>query len=171
MRRVTAVVILAGLMAIPCQAEYVTAREGLRLRKDMSLESEVVDVLPFATKVEGAIKDGWLKTKDGYCKSEFLSSENPLDEYEYYGEFLTTAYTHSGNCCADGTYPEAGFTIACNSLALGCELFIEGVGFRTVCDRGPSSMPSQWCDVFVDTYEQAVAFGEQYHKVWIIEKP
>ena len=168
---IPATIILAGLMTMTCQAEWVTAKEGLRVRKDMTTESEVVDVLPFATEVTGTLKDGWLHIEDGYVKAEYLADRDPLSDYEYMGEWLTTAYTHTGACCFDGSYPTAGYTVACNSLEIGSELYIEGVGFRTVCDRGPSSMPSQWCDVFVDTYEQAVAFGEQYHKVWVTKRP
>lgn len=128
-------------------------------------------VIPFGEEVEGTVTDGWMKTEDGFVSAEFLSETDPLAEAQYLGSFLVTAYTHSGFCCADGSYPEAGYTIACNSLEMGTKVFISGIGLRTVCDRGPSSMPDAWLDLFVDGYEEAVVFGEQRHDVWIIKTP
>lgn len=172
MRRVTAVVILAGLlMVVPCQAEYVTAIEGLRLREDMSLESEVVDVLPFATEVEGTVKDGWLKTKDGYLKAEYLSDSDPLEEWFYLGQWHLTAYYETGYLTASGIYPEVGTTLAHNTLPFGTEVYIKGHGIWTVQDRGPASLGSEWCDLYLGDYGECVQFGSQYAEVWIKEMP
>ena len=167
----TTAIALTVMFGTAASAEYVTAREGLRLRSAPNTESEVIEVLPFATKVQGKLKKGWLKTKDGYLSAEYLSDTNPLDAYEDLGTWLMTAYTHTGLACANGEYPEVNYTVACNSLPLGTELYIDGIGFRTVEDRGPSNMPSAWLDVFMDGYSECVSFGEQYHRVWQIEKP
>lgn len=173
MRLRTAVtsIVLTGILAMNVPAEFVTAKEGLRLRSAPNTGSEVLDVLPFATEVQGKLKKGWLKTEDGYLSAEYLSDTNPLDAYEDLGTWLMTAYTHTGLACANGEYPEVNYTVACNSLPLGTELYIEGIGFRTVEDRGPSNMPSAWLDVFMDGYSECVSFGEQYHRVWQIKKP
>lgn len=169
--RTLVTVALIGLLTVQADAEYVTAVEGLRLRSKPNLEAEVLDVLPFRTEVTGKIKRGWMKTADGYLSAEFLSYTDPLESYEYLGNWLTTAYTHSGYACANGEYPEAYYTVACNSLPLGTEIYIEGIGFRTVEDRGPSSMPYEWLDIFMDGYTECVQYGEQYRKVWQIKMP
>lgn len=171
MRRIITTIALTAIVSLTAHGEYVTPPEGLRLRKSPSLDAEVIEVLPFGTEVTGTIKEGWMKTKVGYLKAEHLSESDPLEQYEHCGSWLLTAYTHTGLCCADGTYPEAGYTVACNSLPMGTELYIEGIGFRTVCDRGPSSMPDEWCDIFMDSHEECVAFGEQHHEVWITKMP
>ena len=159
------------LMGIVAKAEFVVAESGLRVRKEPNLDAEVLRVVPFGEEVEGTVTDGWMKTEDGYLSAEFLSETDPLDGHTALGRWMLTAYTHTGNACANGQYPTAGYTVACNSLPLGTEIYIQGIGTRVVEDRGPASMPSGWCDVFMDGYGECVAFGEQYHEVWIKEMP
>lgn len=169
MKKVVIMTILIAGMTMLASAEYVTPPEGLRLRKEPSLDAEIIQVLPFGTEVEGTVSAGWMKTDDGYLKAEYLSEDDPLDGMTAMGSWLTTAYTHTGMCCADGSYPQAGYSVATNSLPLGTKLFIQGVGFRTVTDRGPSSMPGSWLDIFMDGYGECVAWGEQYREVWVVE--
>ena len=171
MRKLVIMTILTMGMTMLANAEYVTSENGLRLRAEPSLEAEVLRVVPFAEEVTGTIKNGWLETADGFLKAEYLSETNPLDGYDYMGTWMMTAYTHTGNCCFDGSYPEAGYTVACNSLPIGTVVYISGIGTRTVCDRGPQSMPGEWMDLFVDSYQEAVIFGMQHHDVWVKETP
>jgi len=147
---------------------YVIALSGLCLRAEPSTEAPVISITPYATKVMGTVEDGWLQTEDGYLSADWLDSDDPLNEHTYLGTWLTTAYTHSGNACFNGEYPEPDYTIATNSLPIGTEVYIENLGYRVVQDRGPSSMPDAWLDVFVDTYSEAVSYGEQHHGVWVI---
>ena len=171
MKSIVVALSVALTIAMPTHAEYVTAKSGLRVRAAPSLDAEVVGVLPFATEVSGVAKDGWLETEDGYLSAEYLSDDDPLKDWSYMGSWLTTAYTHTGSVCANGAYPTSGYTVACNSLPIGTELYIKGVGFRTVEDRGPSYMPYEWIDVFMDGYGACVVYGEQYHEVWVIKNP
>lgn len=170
MRRLVLTTVAVIAMTITSSASYVTAESGLRVRATPSTEAEILKVLPFGTEVTGTIRSGWMKTDDGYLKAEFLSEDNPLDDYDYMGNWMLTAYTHSGMACANGQYPTAGYTVACNSLPLGTETYISGIGFRTVEDRGPQSMPGEWLDLFLDGYSECVSFGVQYHDVYI-KKP
>ena len=171
MRRLVLLTAIAtSLIGGVTRGEYVDAVSGLRLRSAPSLEAEIVKVLPFGEEVNGEIKDGWMKTDDGYLKTDFLSKKNPLDDYDYMGNWMLTAYTHTGCACANGPYPTAGYTVACNSLPLGTEIYISEIGFRTVEDRGPQSMPGEWLDLFLDGYSECVSFGVQYHDVYI-KKP
>ena len=165
---ITTAAVLA--MTVTSSASYVTAESGLRVRETPSTEANVIEVLPFGTEVTGAMQSGWMKLENGYVSAEFLSDEDPLSAYDYMGNWMLTAYTHSGMACANGQYPTAGYTVACNSLELGTEIYISGIGFRTVEDRGPQSMPGEWLDLFLDGYAECVAFGVQYHDVYI-KKP
>lgn len=161
--------VMVLLMGIVAKAEFVVAESGLRVRSKPNLEAEVIKVLPYRTEVEGTISDGWMKTEDGYIKAEFLSEGDPLDGYTSLGNWLMTAYTHTGSACANGQYPTAGYTVACNSLPLGTEIYIQGIGTRVVEDRGPSSMPDAWLDIFMDGYDECVAWGMRNCKVWIVK--
>ena len=165
-----AVMAVAALMVIPVKGDWVNARSGLNVRSTPSTDAEIVAVLPFTTEVKGTIKDGWMQIEGGYVSTEFLQDADPLADAEYLGSWLCTAYTHSGMPCADGSYPQAGYSVATNSLPLGTEIFVSGVGFRTVTDRGPSSMPSAWLDVFLDSYSECVTYGEQVHDVWLLNE-
>ena len=158
-------------MTTPTNGEYVTAREGLRIRAEPSTLSEVLGVLPFAAEVHGTISDGWMKTEDGYCKASFLSVTNPLDEWTYMGTWHMTAYYETGCLTASGVYPEVNVTAAHNSLPFGTEIYIQGYGIWTVQDRGPSSMGTEWCDLYLGNYDTCVQFGSQYADVWIKETP
>ena len=114
------------------------------------------------------VRDGWMEAPEGFLNADYLQESDPLSEFEYAGEWLTTAYTHTGQACANGEYPENHFTIAANSLPIGTEVYIRGVGFRTVEDRGPAAMPASWLDIFMDSESDCVLYGMQYHDVWII---
>lgn len=122
---------------------------------------------------EGLGRDyNWIKAKYngniGYCHGDYVQSENPFEAMEYLGNFQITAYTASGNACANGNYPTDGYTIACNSLPFETEVFIKGVGFRTVEDRGPSYMGSEWCDLYMDNYDACVQWGSQHRDVYLV---
>lgn len=99
---------------------------------------------------------------------------------EYIGIFEVTAYAPhdniSGMCndgnpnsTATGTYPTAGRTIAVdpNVIEYGTVVYIEGIGERVAEDCG--GMIRQNCiDLMVDTYDEAMRFGRQKLKVWIV---
>ena len=86
----------------------------------------------------------------------------------YMGTWRVTAYAYTGNPCANGNYPETGYTIAHNSLPFGTKVFIEGVGFRTVEDRGPEWLGEEWCDLYLGDTAECVQWGNQYRKVWVM---
>ena len=95
---------------------------------------------------------------------------DPEKDREYLGMWLITAYTHTGSPCANGNYPSAGYTVACNSLDFGTRVYIDGIGERVVEDRGPSSLGSEWLDVFMDGYSDCVNWGSQMRAVYLIRE-
>lgn len=153
-------------------ADYTNSEDGVRFRTRPDTEAEIISKLPYGTEVE-VIRNGteWTRIRydgiAGYVHSDYLQEENPLDGFEHLGEWHITAYTHTGNVCANGNYPTAGYTVACNSLDFGTEIYIEGIGFRTVEDRGPGLLGSSWLDVFMDTYDECIVWGSQYKNVYI----
>ena len=89
----------------------------------------------------------------------------------YTGTWRITAYAATGNPCANGNYPQTGYTIACNSLPFGTEVYIDGVGFRTVEDRGPEWLGSEWLDIYMGEVEPCVQWGDQYRDVYVVAEP
>lgn len=160
--------VMVLLMGIVAKAEFVVAESGLRVRKEPNLDAEVIKVLPYRTEVEGIVTDGWMKTEDGYMKAEFLSEDDPLDGFEYLGTWRLTAYYETGCATASGAYPEVNVTAAHNALPFGTRLYIKGYGIWTVQDRGPSSMGTEWADLYLGDYGTCVQFGEKTAEVYLL---
>ena len=176
------IMVLLMSMSAHSKTYYVDIEGGLNIRREPSLEAEILCVLSFGTQID-TVKDEelrgtkwrkfWWQNNDGvseiaYVCTDGLDSEDPFCDYQYMGNWHITAYTHTGNVCANGNYPTAGYTIACNSLDFGTRVYIDGIGFRVVEDRGPGWLGSEWLDLFKDSYGECVAFGSQYHDVWVV---
>ena len=170
---------VALMVSMPVLADYTNGVNGVDFAKRPSIDAEIMSSLPYRTEVEiireSVGKDGeWAKVKHedivGYVHGSCVQEKDPVTDLEYLGEWHITAYTHTGNVCANGNYPTAWYTVACNSLDLGTQIYIEGIGVRTVEDRGPGWLGSEWCDIFMDSYDECVVWGSQHKNVYIIEK-
>lgn len=83
------------------------------------------------------------------------------------GTYEITAYEWTGNPCANGNYPSEGYTVACNDLPLGTTVYIDGVGYRVVEDRGGGGYG--WMDIYLGDVSSCYEWGRQYREVWIVE--
>lgn len=92
------------------------------------------------------------------------------DEWEYLGSVRVTGYTWTGNPCANGNYPTAGYTVACNDLPIGTVVYIEGIGYRTVEDRGGMTRGTYWLDVYFDSVGECYAVTG-YYDAWVVSWP
>ncbi|MBQ5757464.1 MAG: 3D domain-containing protein [Clostridia bacterium] len=99
---------------------------------------------------------------------EEIAEESPEEELEYLGTFEMTAYEWTGNPCANGNYPQVGYTVACNSLPLGTTVYIEGVGYRVVEDRGADWHGSNWMDLYLGDVDSCYAWGVRSVEVYIV---
>ena len=99
---------------------------------------------------------------------EEIAEESPEEELEYLGTFEMTAYEWTGNPCANGNYPEVGYTVACNSLPLGTTVYIEGVGYRVVEDRGAEWHSSNWMDLYMGDVDSCYQWGIRSVEVYIV---
>lgn len=99
---------------------------------------------------------------------EEIAEESPEEELEYLGTFEMTAYEWTGNPCANGNYPEVGYTVACNSLPLGTTVYIEGVGYRVVEDRGAEWHGDWWMDLYLGDVDSCYEWGVRSVEVYIV---
>lgn len=176
------ILILAAAVLIMSQlafadTRYVNSENGLRVRDKPGLDGKILDVLPFGTAVNladdtdyGGWRMIWFGDELAYVCSEFTQDENPLRGMKHMGKWRITAYAYTGSPCANGNFPTAGYTVACNSLPFGTEIYIDGVGFRTVEDRGPSWLGSEWCDLYLGNTEDCIQWGNQYREVYVVEE-
>lgn len=145
---------------------YVSSEYGLLVREAPDADSEEVALLPIGTEVEGPERGGWIRIENGYVKADEIQQESPI---ELIGEWRVTAYAETGYPCANGEYPVVGKTIAQNTLEFGTEVYIEGVGVRTVEDRGPDWLGSSWCDLYLGDTETCIQWGDQTRTVWLVK--
>lgn len=96
------------------------------------------------------------------------AEEESTEELEYLGTYEMTAYEWTGSPCANGNYPEVGYTVACNSLPLGTTVYIEGVGYRVVEDRGAEWHGSNWMDLYLGDVDSCYAWGVRSVDVYIV---
>lgn len=98
---------------------------------------------------------------------EIYEEKEQEDQKTYMGEYELTAYIATGNPCADGAYPSAGYTVASNDPALWHKwIEIESYGIYYVHDTG--GMSSNVIDIFVDSYDEAIQFGRRSSSVYVI---
>ena len=91
-----------------------------------------------------------------------------VGQMAYYGCFELTAYIETGNPCADGVYPQVGYTAACNDKNLWHKwVHIEGYGDYYIHDTG--GMANNVIDIFMASYDEAIQFGRRKGEVYIIE--
>lgn len=98
------------------------------------------------------------------------TTEEPAEtpNMTFYGTLELTAYVATGNPCADGVYPQSGYTVASNDPMLWHKwVYISGYGARYVHDTGGMSISC--LDLYVDSLDEAYAVGRRNVEVYVYE--
>jgi 3D (Asp-Asp-Asp) domain-containing protein len=75
------------------------------------------------------------------------------------GVWDVTAYTWTGNPCANGEYPYEGLC-AVNGLPFGTVIYVDGWGYLTVADRG--GMDGWYAvDIYLDSEAACWEYGRR----------
>lgn len=97
----------------------------------------------------------------------------PEPEMKYLGQFQCYGYDICIQCCgktdgitASGTKATVGRTVASNDFPFGTVLYIEGLGYRTVEDRG--GMASGVLDILCEDHPACYAITGVY-QVYLVE--
>lgn len=150
--------------------EYEGIPDSVRLEiETMKARKEVDDVAD--TTITESITP-MVANEDNVIDVEVI--EEPDEEVQdnsgmtYYGCLELTAYTWTGNPCADGVYPSSGYTVACNNSDLWHHwIYIEGYGNYYVHDTG--GMGLGVIDVYMDSYDACIQFGRRSANIYIID--
>ena len=130
-------------------------------------EVEVVEEAPAETAVEvpeePAVEE---EVIEEVIEEEVVEAASNLI---YLGTFEMTAYEWTGNPCANGNYPTQGYTVACNSLPLGTQVYIDGYGYYVVEDRGASWHGDNWMDMYLGDVDACYQWGIKYLDVYLVE--
>lgn len=109
--------------------------------------------------------DSMLETFDT-AESYTLTAYAPLDPKAVYG----LDYIGDPSVTASGDKPIPGQTVAADkSIPFGTKVWIEGVGVRTVNDRGGAIKRGR-LDLCMETRDEALQFGRQRRKVIILKE-
>ena len=146
-----------------------TENEHMRLQLDEYEQptTEEVEEPSVESSLEPVVESATI-IKDDHSTMTEIDDNNPTSNeatMEFWCTCDMTAYIPTGNPCANGNYPQAGYTVACNTLPFGTKIYIEGWGYRVVEDRG--GMPGNGIDLFVNSYDEAVNIGRQSVNVYI----
>lgn len=166
MRVFLAMVIIICTLAFTCgylavklyQSERITVYQAGLLRvSDARIDNLVERVKELekqteAAQLEKAITRGtkrtMIMTVTGYCPCEICCGK-------------------TDGITASGTKAKEGRTIAASpDIPFGTNVFIPGIGWRVVEDRG-SAITDGHIDVYMDTHESALAFGRKTAEVII----
>lgn len=108
---------------------------------------------------------------------EYLIVDDSLDEIPYteepgliyLGTYEITAYEYTGSMCANGNYPTPWYTVASNYFDFGTTLYIDGVGYVIVEDRGAVWHGDDWLDLYIGDVNACYEWGVQYRDVYLVE--
>ena len=152
------------------QANQQSAHEMAENARKLNLsEDDVVIVRAKQIWQENAKDSEELKLRLQEIESELESLKIEYEKYSafsnlsYVGDFKLTGYCPCYSCCGKSpsspgygvtTRATEGFTIAADKrFAFGTKLYIEGLGFRTVEDRG-GAIHGNRIDVYYDTHSE-----------------
>lgn len=99
---------------------------------------------------------------------EVITPINPGPVLIPLGTYTITAYEWTGNPCANGNYPTEWYTVASNYFDFGTELYIDGVGYVVVEDRGASYHSDYWLDLYLGDVGSCYEWGVQNREVYLV---
>lgn len=138
-----------------------------------ALEKDVVQL-----KYENSRQSAQLKDRAEEIEILNLILEQEPEKEVYAGEYEITYYCPCVECCgktdgitSSGTIAHDGITVAADwdILPPGTEIYIDGIGFRTVEDKS-GLIKGNRLDVFLNSHTAALEAGRHMADVWIIEK-
>jgi 3D (Asp-Asp-Asp) domain-containing protein len=109
--------------------------------------------------------DYWHEQND--LRKKAVEAEKP--KLEFWKTAQMTAYEWDGTRCANSNWPTVGYTVACNALPLGTRVYIDGIGYRTVEDRGATWHSDNWMDLYLGDVAACNEFGVQNRDVYLVK--
>ena len=145
----------------------------------------------FALADDKAVAEGIIPPKELnettaiLAPSVAIAENEPTTQPEEWIDAVATAYCPCEICCgkwalnrpdgivytASGAIAEEGVTIAADwsVYSPGTILYIEGIGERTVQDRG-GAIKGNAVDIYFEDHDEALVFGRQAVRLYIIEE-
>lgn len=151
--------------------ELKKENEELKAEPEPEVVEEVIISTPEVEVVEEAPAETAVEVPEEPAVEEVVEEETieVASNLVYLGTFEMTAYEWTGNPCANGNYPTQGYTVSCNSLPLGTQVYIDGHGYYVVEDRGASWHGDNWMDMYLGDVDACYQWGIKYLDVYLVE--
>lgn len=132
------------------------------------VEAPVSEEVVIDVEIEDVVEES--HCVDDYSEEEIIENEISYTEpgLTYLGTYEITAYEYTGSTCANGNYPTPWYTVASNYFDFGTTLYIDGVGYVVVEDRGASWHGSDWLDLYIGDIDACYEWGRQYLDVYLV---
>ncbi|WP_459907291.1 3D domain-containing protein [Desulfotomaculum defluvii] len=156
-----------GRCGLSRQYIQITYQDGREVRRE-KLRSEVVrkpepQIIAYGPQV--TVSRGTSRPAAG---GAIRNANMPKKEKEII-TVVSTAYTHTGNRTATGTYPSEGVVaVDPRVIPLGTKLYVENYGYAIASDTG-GDIKGNRIDVFFNNYNKAINWGRRTVKVHILE--
>ena len=130
--------------------------------------------------VEKTIEITNLNKSNRQLFSQLTSAESALETLKqnpisYVGKFKITYYCACKQCCgkddgitASGVKVQEGITVAADTsiLPFGTKIYIKGIGWRTVQDRG-GAIKGNRLDIYIPSHNDPMPYNVQNLDVWV----
>lgn len=163
---------------------YRVTSSTLNVRFGPGTEYDSFFKLTYGEEVPGGeSENGWTVVNcygfKGYVYSSYIQNKNKVQTYSqsnvgnltYLGRYYGTGYDICAKCCgnsngitASGRRATVGRTVAMSVIAFGTQVYIKGIGYRVVEDRG---VGPGCIDILVNNHSEAYAITG-YYDVYLV---
>ena len=159
-----------------CETTETNSAQAVIQPTDIVQSEEIYETEPYLPEEEASFNEYYVENVETepqteYCETYETEADNTEINSSYLGVYTITAYCGCTQCTsglgitASGVTPTEGWTVACNSLPFGTQISINGNTYE-VQDTG--NMDDRTIDIYMNSHEDAVAFGMQTADVYLI---
>lgn len=141
-------------------------------------QDNIIDQAIEITNLNGLNQD--LSSKLNSTQNELTNIESDIktlqqNKVAYVGKYKITYYCACKKCCgkdngitASGAKAKEGVTVAADTskLPFGSKIYIKGIGWRTVQDRG-GAIKGNRLDIYISSHNNPMPYNVQTLDVWV----
>lgn len=152
---------------------YVDISKEVKTKQD-----NIIDQAIEIANLNESNQDLSSKIEDLSCQLTSAQSDLEIlkqNKVAYIGKYKITYYCACKQCCgketgitASGTKVQAGVTVAADTskLPFGTKIYIKGIGWRTVQDRG-GAIKGNRLDIYIPSHNDPMPYNVQNLDVWV----